>query len=104
MDEVSNIRRRRRLARFLCLMFLGLLFLAQSAALLQAIEPHHSTEHCCLLCHVGSLPFVETEIAMPAAPIVVVDRLVMPPDFQASHDVLLNANSSRAPPTSSCIV
>jgi hypothetical protein len=79
------------------------MFYAQSAALLAAIEPHHSTEHCCLLCHVGSLPFLETITEPPIAPIVVMERLIPDPDFEASHDVLLNANSSRAPPPSSPI-
>ncbi|HEY3839949.1 MAG TPA: hypothetical protein VGL72_25435 [Bryobacteraceae bacterium] len=96
--EVRNTRRTWLIALLLCLTFLG-----QSADLLAAIEPHTSTEHCCLLCHVGSLPFLETEIPLPAAPIVVVDRLVMPPDVQASHDVLLNSHSSRAPPAASPI-
>lgn len=91
--EVHHNRRALLVACLLCLMFY-----AQSAALLAAIEPHHATGHCCLLCHVGSLPFLEIATPASIAPIAVVERLIPIPDFQASHDVLLSANSSRAPP------
>ena len=82
----------------LFLFLLCLMVFAQSAAVLSAIEPHHDTGHCCLLCHVGALPFLEITSPTPVAPIVVVERLIADPDFEASRDVLLNANSSRAPP------
>jgi hypothetical protein len=91
--EVCDNRRTLVLLFLICLMFY-----AQSAALFAAIEPHHDTGHSCLLCHVGSLPFLEIATPAPIAPIVVVERLVANPDFEASRDVLLNANSSRAPP------
>jgi hypothetical protein len=93
MREVSHNRRSLVVVFLLCFMVF-----AQSAALLSAIEPHHATGHCCLLCHVGSLHFLETAAPASIAPILVVERLLHDPDLQTSHDVLLNSNSSRAPP------
>src|SRR5579872_2855166 len=85
--------------RALAIVFLlCLMSFAQSAAL-SAPESHHSSGgHCCPLCHLGSLPFLEITTASSIAPVVLVERLIPNPDFEASHDVLLNANSSRAPP------
>jgi len=34
--------------------------LAQSSALAAQSESHHSPDHCCLLCHTGPLPFLQT--------------------------------------------
>jgi hypothetical protein len=92
MREVFHNRRTLVVLFLLCLMVY-----AQSAALLSALEPHHAG-HCCLLCHVGSLPFLETAAPATVAPVVVVERLLPNPHFEASPDILLNANSSRAPP------
>jgi hypothetical protein len=80
------------------LFLLCVVVLAQSAALLSAIEPHHATGHCCVLCHVGSLPFLESSAPASLAPNVIVERLIPIPDFEAWHDVLIKSNSSRAPP------
>jgi hypothetical protein len=70
----------------------------QSAGLLATREPHHACGHCCLLCHVGPLPFLQTTSGARLAPIMLLERLAPNPDFEASHDVLPSANSSRAPP------
>jgi hypothetical protein len=80
------------------LFILCLAFYAQSAALFSTLEPHHVTGHCCVLCHIGSLPFLEIAALGHFSPIIAVERLIAHPDFHASHDVLLTANSSRAPP------
>ena len=80
------------------LFLLCLTFYVQTATLLSAVEPHHATGHCCVLCHVGSLPFLESTSPSSVAPIVVVERLIPNPDIESSHDVLLSSNSSRAPP------
>jgi hypothetical protein len=83
----------------LCVLFLlSLMVYAQSAASFSAPEPHDATGHCCLLCHVGTLPFLQITTVLAMAPVLQVERLIPNPDFEASHDVLLNANSSRAPP------
>jgi hypothetical protein len=91
--EVHHNRRTLVVLFLLCLMVV-----AQSAALFSEVEPHHAAGHCCVLCHVGSLHFVDIVASVPVAPIVVVERLIPNPDSEASHDVLLSANSSRAPP------
>lgn len=88
-------RNRRTLLVFL---LLCVTVYAQSAALLAAIEPHHATGHCCVLCHVGSLPFLEIASIGSVAPIVILEGFVANSDFASSHDVLLGTNSSRAPP------
>ena len=80
------------------LFLLCLMVVAQSAALFGATETHHSAGHCCPLCHLGSMPFVHITTAASIAPVAVVERLIPNPDVEASRDVLLNANSSRAPP------
>jgi hypothetical protein len=71
---------------------------AQTAALFSAPEQHHAAGHCCLLCHLSSLPFLHITTVASLAPIVFVERLIPDPDFEASHDAPLNENSSRAPP------
>jgi hypothetical protein len=98
-DNMSSMTRefdyrRRRTAVFI---LLCVVVLAQSAALWSAIEPHHAG-HCCLLCHVGSLPFLQLSDTVSVTPVMVMERLLPHPDVEASHDVLLTANSSRAPP------
>jgi len=93
MREVYHNRRTLAVLFLLCLMVC-----AQTAAVFASVEPHHATGHCCVLCHIGSIPFLETAARAFFAPIVVVERLIHNPDFEASHDVLLTANSSRAPP------
>ena len=80
------------------LFLLCLMVVAQSVALFGAPEPEHVTGHCCLLCHLGTLPFLEITTGLGVAPIELIERLIPNPDFEASHDVLLTSNSSRAPP------
>jgi hypothetical protein len=70
---------------------------AQSAAL-AAPEAHHASGHCCPLCHLGSLPFLHITTTSSVNPVDHVERLILNPDFEASHDVQLTSNSSRAPP------
>jgi hypothetical protein len=93
MPDVCHNRRALVVLILLCVMVF-----AQSAALFSAIEPHHATGHCCILCHVGSLPFLGTGGVVAVAPTLRVERLSPNSDHQSTHDVLLNANSSRAPP------
>jgi hypothetical protein len=94
MRQEGDHNRRALLVLFL----LCLMVYAQSVALFGAPEVHHAGGHCCLLCHVGTLPFLQITTGTGTAPIALVGRLISNPDFQASHDVLLTANSSRAPP------
>jgi hypothetical protein len=80
------------------LLMLCAMVLVQSAALSTQNASHHSGDHCCLLCHVGPLPFVETSVAAAAVPVLPVTRVVPAAKFQDAHDVLLPTRSSRAPP------
>ena len=72
--------------------------LVQFGALLGERESHHSSDHCCLLCHVGPLQFLETSQTPVVAPVFEVVWLT--PDLEAAqaHDVQLPASPARAPP------
>jgi hypothetical protein len=83
------------------LLLLCLLLVAQSAAFASANEQHHSTDHCCLLCHVGPLPFVHTHSSAVVMPNPSRVWLEPSPDFVATHDVFLSTTSSRGPPAPS---
>ena len=82
----------------LVLLLLSLTLLGQSAALASQEESHHAPDHCCLLCHVGPLPFLQTTATSGLTPIFLVAWLAPEPDFAPAHQVLLAASSSRAPP------
>ena len=73
--------------------------LAQFAALVGQPETHRSSDHCCLLCHVGPLPFLEASASAAVAPVFEVVWLTPAADFATTHDVLLPASPARAPPS-----
>jgi len=77
---------------------LCLTVLAQSAALSEQASPHHSGNHCCLLCHVGPLPFLQTAVAAVLAPVLQVVWLASPAPFKSNSNVCLYSSPSRAPP------
>jgi hypothetical protein len=83
---------------FLVLLLLCVTVLAQSSALSAQSETHHSPDHCCLLCHVGPLPMLQNSVTVAVAPVFQMVWMTVATEFQATHDVLLNASSSRAPP------
>lgn len=70
----------------------------QGAAFESAPEHHHSPDHCCLLCHIGPLPFLQASTCATAAPAVPVEWLVSNPNSESVHDILLAPSSSRGPP------
>lgn len=76
-----------------CLTLLG-----QSLALASEEESHHAPDHCCLLCHVGPLPFLQTTPTATVTPVFLVVWLAPAVDFKPAHQVLLSASSSRGPP------
>jgi hypothetical protein len=76
-----------------CLTLMG-----QSLALASQEESHHAPDHCCLLCHVGPLPFLQTSVTASVTPIFSIAWLAPTPDCQAAHQVLLSPSSSRGPP------
>ena len=70
----------------------------QFSALSAQIESHTSGDHCCLLCHVGPLPFLQTSVSAAWAPVFQVVCLAPPAYFETTSDVRLLPSSSRAPP------
>jgi len=72
---------------------------AQSAALAGEHTPHHATDHCCLLCHIGVLPFLQAHVQVSIAPAAPVEWLAGTPDLGRMRDALLVSRSTRAPPT-----
>jgi hypothetical protein len=80
------------------LLLLCLTMVAQSSALSAQSESHHSPDHCCLLCHVGPLPFLQTSVAAVLAPVFQVVWLAPLAHFDTPSDILLVPTSSRAPP------
>lgn len=77
---------------------LCLIVLAQSSALALEHREHHSSEHCCLLCHAGPLPFLQGTMSVALAPTLPVTWFASAIEFQDTHDVLIATSSSRAPP------
>ncbi len=73
--------------------------LAQSSALAGQTESHHSPDHCCLLCHVGPLPFLQTSVSAKLTPLLRVVWLAPPTSFEATADVRIVPSPSRAPPS-----
>jgi hypothetical protein len=73
--------------------------LAQSSALSAQSESHHSPDHCCLLCHVGPLPFLQTSVAAVWAPVFQVVWLAPQAQFETTSDILVVPSPSRAPPS-----
>jgi hypothetical protein len=70
----------------------------QSVALTSAHEQHQAQDHVCLVCYVGALPFLRSTTNVAVAPVLLVRWLEPPPDFEATHDALPAARTSRAPP------
>jgi hypothetical protein len=71
---------------------------AQFAALTDSHTLHFTNDHCCLLCHIGVLPFLQPDAAMSAAPVVPVEWLPWNSDRVLFRDTLLVSRSTRAPP------
>jgi hypothetical protein len=71
---------------------------AQFAALIGQPETHRSSDHCCLLCHVGPLPFLEASESSAVAPVFEVVWLTPALEIATTHDALLPSSPARAPP------
>ena len=89
-------------ARFPSRMLLAALMLcaitcAQFSAAALENDHHHSSQHCCALCHVG-LPFLQPAAVASAPPVLSVVWLAAAADQDTSHQILLEQASSRAPP------
>jgi hypothetical protein len=72
--------------------------LSQSSALSAPRESHQAPDHCCLLCHVGPLPFLQTSVSTAWAPVFQVVWRASPATFETLADFRLVPCPSRAPP------
>jgi len=78
-------------------LFLCAVICAQTASL--AFEHReHSSEHCCRLCHLGPLPWVQTGPVAHIVPVFALAWFAPMPNDVTAHEPLLSAASSRAPP------
>jgi hypothetical protein len=84
--------------RCLLMVLLCLVVLTQSAEFTSANEIHGSQDHCCLLCHVGPLPFLNTTLLPSMTPVLAIIRLEFRQEFTALLEPALTAHSSRGPP------
>ena len=82
----------------LVLLLLCVTVLAQSSTLATQSVEHHSTDHCCLLCHVGVLPFLQTSVSAVFAPLFHVVWMAPPAHVETPSDIRLVPSASRAPP------
>ena len=89
--------RQHRKALFIVLL-LCVTGVTQLAALVSERESHHASDHCCLLCHVGPLQFLEASASPAIAPVFEVVWLTPAVEAPATHDVLLPSSPARAPP------
>jgi len=80
------------------LLLLSLTLLGQSFALASQDESHHAPDHCCLLCHVGPLPFLQTTVSATVTPVFRIAWLAPNPNFEPAHQGPLAPSSSRGPP------
>ena len=92
-----EMQRDRRL--FVVLLLLCATIFAQSSALSAQTESHHSPDHCCLLCHTGPLPFLQTRVSATLTPLFRVVWLAATHRFETVADIRLVPSPSRAPPT-----
>jgi hypothetical protein len=93
---MRNLRHHRK--ALLIVLLLCVTGVAQFAALVSERESHHASDHCCLLCHVGPLQFLEASDSPAIAPIFEVVWLTPAVEVATTHDVLLPASPARAPP------
>ena len=84
---------------WIVLLLLCVTVLAQSTALSAESESHHAADHCCLLCHVGPLPFLQTSVSATLAPVFRVVWPAPPVRVERPSDVLVVPRASRAPPS-----
>ncbi|MGA2329500.1 MAG: hypothetical protein ABSH05_24850 [Bryobacteraceae bacterium] len=96
MVTVFLLRSARR-GLFVCLLLCAVMC-AQAASLASEHAHGSFSQHCCPLCHVGPLPFVQPVIAAALLPVLRVAWLECSFEPGSAHEVLLAAGSSRAPP------
>jgi len=70
----------------------------QFSALAAQTTSHQPAGHCCLLCHVGPLPFLQSSLSSALAPVFQTVWLASPAHLDLLLDTLLVPGCSRAPP------
>ena len=93
---MRNLRHHRK--ALLIVLLLCVTGAAQFTALVSERETHHASDHCCLLCHVGPLQFLEASASPAIAPVFEVVWLTPAVEPPATHDALLPSSPARAPP------
>lgn len=81
-------------------LFVCLVVFAQSASLSAQFESHHATDHCCLLCHVGAIPFLQVAVASRLTPVFREVWFAPPVDVVMAGESVPLIRASRAPPQS----
>ena len=84
--------------RALLVLLLMCAVVGAQAASFVAAQTHEHSQHCCGLCHVGSLPFVQSEVSSAFVPVLSVAWMEQSCAFDFTHDVLFVIGHSRAPP------
>ena len=92
--------RARGIARVsLVVLFLCALVFAQAASLASEHWHHHSSHHCCLRCHAGQMPLLQSTVSAAAfAPVLPLAWLELFSGSNTPREALLTAGESRAPP------
>ena len=71
---------------------------AQFGALVSEPETHHASDHCCRLCHIGPLQFLQASASAGLAPVFEVVWLIPAAEVATVRGVQLPASPARAPP------
>jgi hypothetical protein len=92
-------RRARWDGRVVLVLFLLVATVCAQTHALAFEHQHHSSGHCCLLCHAGPLPLLQSRISAAAvAPVLSTIWLALSGGIETPREALLSAASSRAPP------
>jgi hypothetical protein len=86
------------MARKLAILFLLGLIVAAQASAFTVEQRAHPSDHCCVLCHAGPLPFLNSSMVVALAPVLAPAWLGHPADFEPVHRVPVAPLASRAPP------
>jgi hypothetical protein len=86
------------LRRAVLILLMCALVCAQSAPLASAHAHHNSSQHCCLLCHAGPLPFLQATASALMSPFISAVWLEPPPPISTPGDHAVSTHDSRGPP------
>ena len=87
------LRQRLFASRFLILLFLTALVFAQAGSFASEHSHQNSSQHCCGLCHVGPLPFLNSGFASDFAPELSAAWIAGPLESGSPHEVWIAAGS-----------